>query len=138
MPAAAQVSRYPAANSNGSCRQRCLVMRAYNAIAGATDGSVIAAIITTQTPRNPPSVPRAVHGPASMPRICSAVHHQPRPASARSSATNSSRSRAAVNAAARSARGASLVCTMGPSDQAAHENSDVDRPVLPSYSMSNG
>ena len=44
-------------------------MREYSATVGATDGNIIAAIITTHTPRNQPSVPSAVHGPSSMPRI---------------------------------------------------------------------
>ena len=33
------------------------------------DGSIIAAVIVTQTPTNQPSVPRSVPGPASIPRI---------------------------------------------------------------------
>src|SRR5712691_3936784 len=36
---------------------------------GATDGSIIAAIIVTQTPRYQPSPPRSVPGPVSIPRI---------------------------------------------------------------------
>ena len=52
-------------------------MRAYSATVGASDGNIIAAIITTQTPRNQPSVPSAVQGPSSMPCIRSTVHHQP-------------------------------------------------------------
>src|SRR5438309_50854 len=73
-------------------------MREYNAIVGATDGNIIAAIITTQTPRNQPSLPSPVHGPLSMPRICSAVHHQPMPARVSSIATRPSRRRAAAKA----------------------------------------
>ena len=34
---------------------------------GIADGSIIAAIITIQIPRNQPSVPRAVHGPEPIP-----------------------------------------------------------------------
>ncbi len=52
-------------------------MREYSATVGASDGNIIAAIITTHTPRNQPSVPSAVHGPSSMPRIHSLVDHQP-------------------------------------------------------------
>src|SRR5256885_12151194 len=55
---------------------------------GATDGNIIAAIITTHTPRNQPSVPRSVHGPPSMLRIWPSVHHQPTPATAKSKATS--------------------------------------------------
>jgi hypothetical protein len=44
--------------------------------AGAADGSIIAAVIVTQIPRNQPSAPRSVPGPASIPRIrsTSAIH----------------------------------------------------------------
>src|SRR6476660_6100340 len=52
-------------------------MREYSATVGATDGNIIAAIITTQTPRNQPNAPREVQGPSSMPCIWPAVHHQP-------------------------------------------------------------
>jgi hypothetical protein len=40
---------------------------------GTTEGSIIAAIIVTQTPRYQPSPPRSLPGPASMPRIRSTV-----------------------------------------------------------------
>ena len=40
---------------------------------GAAEGSIIAAIIVTQTPTNQPRPPRSVPGPASMPRIRSIV-----------------------------------------------------------------
>src|SRR6201986_1080995 len=63
----------------------------------------MAAIMTTHTARNQLSVPRPVHGPLSIPRIWSAVHHQPIPARANSSATSPSRARAAVNAGPRPA-----------------------------------
>lgn len=63
-------------------------MRAYSATVGQTDGSIIAAIITTQTPRNHPSVPSALPGPASMPRIWSTLNHQAAIASANSSTTS--------------------------------------------------
>ena len=45
------------------------VIRAYSATVGATDGNIIAAIITTQTPRNQPNAPSEVHGPSSVPAI---------------------------------------------------------------------
>ena len=67
-----------------------LLIRAYSATVGATDGNIIAAIITTQTPRNQPNVPRLLHGPSSMPRICPTVHHQPAAASAKRTATRPS------------------------------------------------
>src|SRR4051794_7162621 len=75
-------------------------MRPYSATVGATDGNIIAAIITIQTPRNQPSVPRPVHGPSSMPRISWTVHHQPTPARANRAATSPSRTRAAASAGA--------------------------------------
>ena len=38
-------------------------MREYSATVGATDGNIIAAIITTQVARNQPNVPSAGPGP---------------------------------------------------------------------------
>src|SRR3954466_15279794 len=73
-------------------------MRAYNATVGETDGNIIAAIITTQAPGNQPAVPSAAQGPASIPAISPATHHQPSPASPKSTATSPSRARAAANA----------------------------------------
>src|SRR3954447_15286441 len=73
-------------------------MRAYSATVGATDGNIIAAIITTQTPRNHASAPRAVPGPASIPAMRSAVDHQATAASANSRAISPSRARAASSA----------------------------------------
>jgi hypothetical protein len=118
----------------GESGDRVRVIREYSAMVGATDGNIIAAIITIQTPRNHPSVPRPVHGPASMPRICPAVHHQPMPASRKRTATSPRRTRAAAKAAARSPF-ESRRCATGPSGQADQEKSEVDRPVLPSYRM---
>ena len=43
---------------------------------GAIEGNIIAAIITTQTPRKNPTVPGSVPGPASMPLIWSLVSAQ--------------------------------------------------------------
>jgi hypothetical protein len=43
--------------------------RAYVSTIGADEGSIIAAVIVTQIPRNQPSPPRSVPGPASIPRI---------------------------------------------------------------------
>src|SRR6185312_4132604 len=94
-PAAAHVTRYPAANINGDSGERLLVMREYNATVGATDGNIIAAIITIQTERNQPKVPRPVQGPLSIPCIWSAVHHQPAAASANSTTTSPRRVRTA-------------------------------------------
>jgi hypothetical protein len=76
-------------------------MREYNATVGLTEGNIIAAIITTHTPRNQPAVPRPVQGPLSIPRICSAVHHQPIPARANSRVIRPILTRAAANAGAR-------------------------------------
>ena len=52
-------TRRPAARAG----DRFFVMREYSATVGETDGNIIAAIITSQTPRNQPSVPRSVPGP---------------------------------------------------------------------------
>src|SRR4051812_43968528 len=75
-------------------------MRAYNATVGATDGNIIAAIITIHTVMNQLNAPRSVQGPLSIPLIWSAVHHQPAIANAKSSATRSHRARTAANAGA--------------------------------------
>src|SRR3954453_8733163 len=72
-----------------------MAMRAYNATVGDTDGNIIAAIITTHTPRNQPALPRFVHGPLSIPRIWSTVHHQPTAARPKSKPIRPSRCRAA-------------------------------------------
>src|SRR5205807_4258872 len=87
-PAAAHVSRYPPTKAIGAIGERCLVIRAYSAAVGATDGNIIAAIITTHTETNQPNAPRCVHGPSSMPRIRSAVHHHPIPAVPKRTATS--------------------------------------------------
>src|ERR687890_2597583 len=76
-------------------------MRAYRATVGATDGNIIAAIITTQMPRNQPSAPRSVQGPRFMPCIWCAVHHHPNPAMAKSVPTRPRRTRTAAIADAR-------------------------------------
>ena len=68
-PATAHVTRYPAVKAIGNSRDRFRVMREYKATVGATDGNIIAAIITTQTPRNQLTAPRPVQGPLSIPRI---------------------------------------------------------------------
>src|SRR4051794_35373776 len=81
-------------------------MRAYSATVGATDGNIIAAIITTQTPRNQLSAPSAVPGPSSIPAMRSAVDHHATAASAKSSAIRPSRARAAAKAGARPPRSA--------------------------------
>src|SRR3954466_12991494 len=85
-------------------------MREYSATVGATDGNIIAAIMTTQTPRNHPSVPSAVQGPSSMPCIRSIVDHQLTPARANSTATSQRRERAAANAGASPASAAGRFC----------------------------
>src|SRR5215207_2903271 len=56
---------------------------------GAVEGSIIAAIIVTQTPMNQPSPPRSVPGPASIPRIRSIVTIHVTSAAASSAATTS-------------------------------------------------
>src|SRR3954470_18591864 len=78
-------------------------MREYRATVGATDGSIIAAIITTQTPTNQPRVPRPVQDPSSMPLICSLVHDQLRMASASNRPMRPRRARADVRRGARPA-----------------------------------
>ena len=71
-------------------------MLEYSATVGATDGNIIAAIITSQMPRNQPSVPKSVPGPLSIPRIRSTVNHHARTASTSRSAMRPSRVRAAA------------------------------------------
>src|SRR5436190_9304519 len=83
-------------------------MRALSAIVGATEGSIIAPIITSHTPRNQPSEPSPVQGPSSMPCIWSIVHHQPSAASPKRSAISPSRVRAAANAGPRPGAGATF------------------------------
>src|SRR4051812_48725369 len=100
-PAPVHATRYPVVKSKGENGDRGLVMRAYNATVGATDGNIIAAIITTHTVMNQPKAPRSVQGPLSIPRIWSAVHHQPAIASTKSSATRSRCVRTAANVGAR-------------------------------------
>src|SRR5205807_751684 len=120
-PAAAHVSRYPAANTYGATDERSRVSRAYKATVGAADGNIIAAIITSQTPMNQPKPPSPVHGPLSMPRISRAVHTQPAAARTNSDATRPSRARAAVSAglrpvlAARS-RSRTVIGSSGPGE----------------------
>src|SRR4051812_35041073 len=75
-------------------------MREYRATVGATEGNIIAAIITTHAPRNQPSVPRVVHGPASISLIRSPVDHHPIAAIANSTPTRPSCERAARRAGA--------------------------------------
>src|ERR1700690_2881080 len=60
---------------------------------GANDGSIIAAIITTQLAVNQPSEPRSVLGLAFIPAIRSAVHHHASAAAATSTAIASGRLR---------------------------------------------
>src|SRR6187549_1775697 len=48
-PAAAHVTRYPDAKANGETSERRPVMREYRATVGATDGNIMAAIMTTHT-----------------------------------------------------------------------------------------
>src|SRR3954468_5880189 len=75
-------------------------MREYKAIVGETDGNIIAAIITTHTPRNQLNAPRFVHGPSSIPSIRPTVHHQPIPARPSSKPMSASRVLAAAKATA--------------------------------------
>ena len=69
-----------------------------------------------------------------MPRIWCAVHHQPTPARANSRTTSPSRPRIATNAGTYAGPdgGRLLGSDRGHGDQAAQENSEVERPVLPS------
>src|SRR6478735_294133 len=83
---------------NASGSSLVLLIREYNATVGATDGNIIAAIMTTQTPRNQPNVPRPLHGPLSMPRISPTVHHHPAAASAKRTRTSPSSRRLAASA----------------------------------------
>src|SRR5262249_58966215 len=82
-----------------------------------TDGNIIAAIITSHTPRNHANVPRSVHGPPSMPFIQRAVSHQPTAASRNSSTTSPTRVRAAAHAGPGPARtGAAAACAEAVTD----------------------
>src|SRR5436309_13656282 len=76
-------------------------MRENSATVGETDGSIIAAIITTHTARNQPSAPRSVPGPSSIPRIRSTVDHHASAARPKSRATSPIRARAAASAGPR-------------------------------------
>ena len=96
MPAALQTSRYPPANRRIRLSSR-RTEAAKTAAAGASDGSIIAAIIVAQTPANQPTEPSAVPGPASIPVIRSAVDHHANPAAASTAATIASSLRIAVN-----------------------------------------
>ena len=73
-------------------------MNEYSETVGATDGNIIAAIITTQIPTNQPSVPRSVPGLAPIPDIARTVDHHATAASAIRNATRASRARAAAMA----------------------------------------
>src|SRR6185295_1036919 len=109
-------------------------MREYSATVGDTDGNIMAAIITIQTPRNQPPAPRFVHGPLSIPRIWSTVHHHPIAASVKRTAMRPRRVLAAANAGAMPSRpnGWSVDASK---PQAAQENSEVESPVFPSNSI---
>src|SRR4051794_14892182 len=102
-------------------------MREYSATVGATDGSIIAAIITTHTPTNQPSVPRPVQDPSSMPLIWSLVHHQLRVASVNNRAMRPSRARVAGSAGARPALAearsgvATIIASGGPRELGGRE-----------------
>src|SRR3954466_12472491 len=98
-------------------------MRVYRLTVGATEGSIIAAIITTQMPRNQPRPPRSVQGPASMPRISRAVQTHPTAARANSAATTPSRARTAAYAGPRPSLGPGEAVVRIVQGQAAQENS---------------
>src|SRR5262245_47852303 len=102
-------------------------MREYSATVGETEGNIIAAIITTQMPRNQPNEPGPVHGPLSMPRIWSPDHHQPSAARPNSRATSPSRARTADIAGAspalagRPAGAGALIASSGPGERGGRE-----------------
>src|SRR3954451_12275469 len=87
-------------------------MREYSATVGATDGNIIAAIITSHTPANQPSVPRPVQGPSSMPLMRSLVHHQLTAANARRRTMSPRRARTATSAGARPAVAGARSCAV--------------------------
>ena len=68
------------------CPRRAEAVRTTSTI-GAVEGSIIAAVMVTQTPMNQARPPRSVPGPSSMPRIRSIVTTQVTSATARSAAT---------------------------------------------------
>src|SRR3954452_2561898 len=88
-------------------------MRAYSPTVGATDGSIIAAIITAHTPRNQPSVPRPVHGPSSMSLMRCPLDHHPTAAAPHRSAMSVGCDRAAAMARAGAAM---LIRSGGPGE----------------------
>src|SRR6185436_20843765 len=104
-------------------------MREYSATVGDTDGSIIAAIITSHAPRNQPSVPSAVHRPSSIPLIRSPVDHQPIAATPNRTATRPSCDRAARRAGARPASRsdtAAITRSAGPGESGLRQS----RPAL--------
>lgn len=87
-------------NRSGRLQPRRRLIRVYNAVVGASEGNIIAAIITTHTPKNHPSAPRSVLGPPSIPAIRSTVDHHAAPARASSRTTRPTPERTAATAAA--------------------------------------
>src|SRR5919198_6775515 len=71
---------------------------------GAAEGNIIAAIITTQTPRKKPKEPGSVFGPASIPRMRAIVTAQPTAATPPSSASSQSSNRRPLFASAHMAQ----------------------------------
>src|SRR4029453_6968065 len=104
-------------------------MGEYSATVGETEGNIIAAIITTQMPRNHPNEPRPVQGPLSIPLIRSPVHHQQRAATGKSTSTRPTRARTADIAGARSplarrpACAGALIVSSGPGELGGREAS---------------
>src|SRR5215472_11013623 len=77
-PQAAQASRYPLRNRPSRATRpkptvAPLIRRAHSTATGATDGSIIAAIITTHSPRKGSSARPMVPGPLPMPRASMTV-----------------------------------------------------------------
>ena len=109
-------------------------MREYRATVGATDGNIIAAIMTTHTARNQPSVPEAGPRPVVHP-----LHLVGRPPPADAGEGEQQSDQPEPGASGRVRRGEARAAgdSVGRPGrscvQAAQENSDVESPVLPSY-----
>jgi hypothetical protein len=122
-------------NATGPSRDFPLI-RVHNATVGATDGNIIAVIMTIETPRNQPNVPRPVHGPSSMPRI-----FPRRSTTTRFRRARRGRPRVPTERGLPRTRNEDRCRRTNPPTrsrscrQAVHEKSDFDNPVFPSYSM---
>ena len=115
-------------------------MRAYSETVGATDGNIIAAIITTHTPRNQPSAPSA--GPRALVHPGHAVRGRP-PGDGGEREQQRDEAEAGAHGGERG-REAPLIgdvpaaaADLPRPRQAAQANFEEEKPALPSYSTPN-